>query len=93
MRNDMKLNLKVRLRNPVFIAQILMAVLTPILAYAGLTVQDITSWDALGKLLLGAVQNPYVLGMIAVSVWNALNDPTTKGLKDSDRAMTYDDPN
>ncbi|MCR5718680.1 MAG: phage holin family protein [Oscillospiraceae bacterium] len=89
----MKLNLKVRLRNPVFIAQILMAVLTPILAYAGLTVQDITSWEALGKLLLGAVQNPYVLGMIAVSVWNALNDPTTKGLEDSDRAMTYDDPN
>ncbi len=89
----MKLNLKVRLRNPVFIAQILMAVLTPILAYAGLTVQDITSWEALGKLLLGAVQNPYVLGMIAVSVWNALNDPTTKGFEDSDRAMTYDDPN
>lgn len=89
----MKLNLKVRLRNPVFIAQILMAVLTPILAYAGLTVQDITSWEALGKLLLGAVQNPYVLGMIAVSVWNALNDPTTKGIEDSDRAMTYNEPN
>jgi len=28
-----------------------------------------------------------------VSVWNAINDPTTKGLADSARAMTYDKPN
>lgn len=87
------MNWKVRFKNPVFIAQLLLSILTPILAYAGLTVQDITSWPALGKLLFDAVQNPYVLGMVAVSVWNAVNDPTTKGLQDSDRAMTYDKPN
>lgn len=87
------MNWKVRFKNPVFIAQLLLSILTPILAYAGLTVQDITSWPALGKLLFDAVQNPYVLGMVAVSVWNAVNDPTTKGLQDSDRAMTYDEPN
>ena len=86
------MNLKVRFKNPVFIAQLILAILTPILAYAGLTFQDITSWDALGKLLLGAISNPYVLGLIAVSVWNALNDPTTAGVKDSTRALTYTRP-
>lgn len=86
------MNLKVRFKNPVFIAQLILSILTPILAYAGLTLQDITTWEALGTLLLGAVQNPYVLALVVVSVWNALNDPTTAGLGDSSRAMTYDKP-
>ena len=86
------MNLKVRFKNPVFIAQIILAILTPILAYAGLTVQDVTTWAKLGDLLFGAIQNPYVLGLVAVSLWNALTDPTTEGLGDSARAMTYDKP-
>ena len=86
------MNFKVRFKNPVFIAQLILAILTPILAYAGLTYQDLTSWDALGKLLLGAISNPYVLGLIAVSVWNALNDPTTSGVGDSNRALGYNKP-
>lgn len=86
------MNLKVRFKNPVFIAQFILAILTPILAYAGLTLQDLTSWEALGGILLGAISNPYVLGLIAVSVWNALNDPTTAGIGDSKQAMTYDKP-
>lgn len=86
------MNLKVRFKNPVFIAQLILAILTPILAYAGLTVQDLTSWQALGEILLGAISNPYVLGLIVVSVWNALNDPTTAGITDSAQALTYDKP-
>ena len=86
------MNLKVRFKNPVFIVQLILAILTPILAYAGLTLQDLTTWGALGNLLLGALSNPYVLGLIAVSVWNALNDPTTAGLTDSAQAMTYQTP-
>lgn len=86
------MNLKVRFKNPVFIAQLILAILTPILAYAGLTVQDLTSWQALGEILLGAISNPYVLGLIVVSVWNALNDPTTAGITDSTQALTYNKP-
>ena len=37
--------------------------------------------------------NPYVLGLVVVSVWNAVNDPTTKGVTDSTLAMSYDKPN
>lgn len=93
LKGGIKMNLKVRFHNPVFIAQLILAILTPILAYAGLTLQDLTSWPALGQLLLGALSNPYVLGLIVVSVWNALNDPTTSGITDSALAMTYDSPN
>ena len=86
------INYKVRLRNPVFIAQLVLAILTPILAYAGLTMQDLTTWKALGDLLLGAIKNPYVLSLVIVSVFNAVTDPTTEGLKDSENAMTYSYP-
>lgn len=88
----MKLNLKVRFKNPVFIVQIMLAFLTPVLAYAGLTVQDITSWKALGELIVGATSNPYVLGLVVVSVWNAVNDPTTAGISDSYSALEYTKP-
>ena len=86
------MNFKVRLKNPVFIAQMILALLTPVFAYAGLTARDMTTWGALGNLLLEAVRNPYVLALAAVSVWNALNDPTTAGIGDSSLAMTYARP-
>lgn len=86
------INLKVRFKNPVFIAQIVLAVLTPILAYAGLTTSDLTTWGALGTLLCDALGNPYVLSLVVISVWNAVNDPTTEGLSDSAKAMEYTKP-
>lgn len=86
------MNWKVRIKNPLFIAQMILAVLTPILAYAGLTVKDLTTWQALGDLLVGALSNPYVLGLVVVSVFNAVTDPTTSGVKDSEQALTYTQP-
>lgn len=86
------MNWKVRFKNPLFIAQMILAVLTPILAYAGLTVKDLTTWQALGDLLISALSNPYVLGLVVVSVFNAVTDPTTSGVKDSEQALTYTKP-
>ena len=88
----MKLNLKVRFKNPLFIVQLVMAVLLPILAHLGITVEDLTTWSVLWSALLEAVKSPYVIGLIIVSVWNALNDPTTKGFGDSEQALTYKNP-
>lgn len=88
----MKLNLKVRLKNPVFIIQLIMAVLLPILTYFGMTTKDLTSWNVLFQTLFHALENPYVLTMAIVSVWNAVNDPTTKGLGDSDKVLHYHQP-
>ena len=88
----MKLNFKVRFKNPVFLTQLVLAILTPLLAYAGLTMQELTTWNALGSLLSEAIRNPYVLGLVLVSLWNAVNDPTTSGLSDSSGALTYTKP-
>ena len=87
------INWKVRLKNPVFWVQIVAAIVLPILAYLGLSWEDMTSWAALGGIFLEAVKNPVILVSVLVSVWNAINDPTTKGLSDSQRAMEYHKPN
>ena len=87
-----KLNWKIRFKNPVFIAQLLLSILLPILAYFGMTMEEITSWSILGNLLLEAVKNPYVLSLIVVSVWNAVNDPTVSGVLDSKQALSYKTP-
>lgn len=77
----MKINWKDRI-NAVFITQILLSVFVPVLSYFGLTAQDLTTWGSVFDLVIKAVSNPYVLGTIAVSVWNAINNPTTKSLGD-----------
>lgn len=88
----MKINWKVRLRNPVFWAQIAVAIVGPILAYLGLNWGDMTSWQALGGIFVQAVQNPVILVSVVVSLWGIVNDPTTKGLADSSRALAYQTP-
>lgn len=88
----MKINWKVRIKNPVFWWQVFLALLLPIITYFGLNVQDLTSWKIVGEVFIQAVSNPYVLATAALSVWNAINDPTTPGTSDSSRAMRYDAP-
>jgi phi LC3 family holin len=87
-----KINWKVRFKNPVFVVQIILAFFTPILGYFGLTAEDLTTWNSVFKLIIDAVSNPYVVSLIIVSVWNAINDPTTKGVVDSEQAQNYDLP-
>lgn len=86
------INWKVRFRNPVFWAQMGLAFFMPILAYFGLTAQDLTTWGSVFNLLGDAIQNPYVVLTIAASMWNAVNDPTTPGIEDSARAKRYSKP-
>lgn len=83
------MNWKIRIKNPVWWVQIILAILTPILAYAGLSAQDLTTWNTLGTLILAALKNPYVLSLVAVSVWNACNDPTSSGITDSTLVKSY----
>ena len=88
----MSINWKVRVKNPVFWVQIIVAIILPILAYFGLSWEDMTTWGAIGRVLLDAVKNPVVLVAVVVSVFNAINDPTTKGLSDSTQALGYNKP-
>lgn len=88
----MKINWKVRKENLVFIMQIILSIFTPILAYFGMNWEEMTTWAAIGSLLWQAIQNPVVVMAVAVSVFNAITDPTTKGIGDSARALEYETP-
>lgn len=88
----MKINWNIRWKNPVWWAEIIMAVFAPVLTHAGVNWEQVTTWAALGELLLQAVQNPVVVVAVVVAVFNALTDPTTPGISDSDRALTYTEP-
>ena len=88
----MKINWTVRIKNPVFWGNVGMAILFPILTHMGMNWEDMTTWATIGKLLIDAIQNPVIVVAVIISVWNALNDPTTAGLSDSNLAMTYTEP-
>lgn len=89
----MNINWTVRFKNPVWWAQIIMSIVLPILTYFGLNWEDMTTWSAILDLLVRSIQNPVVVVSVIVSLYNTLIDPTTKGLSDSERAMTYVEPN
>lgn len=89
----MNINWRVRIKNPAFWVSIAIAIVTPILAYFGLTAQDMTSWGAIWDVVVQAVSNPYVILTVAVSVYNAVIDPTSTGVTDSSRALQYNAPN
>jgi phi LC3 family holin len=88
----MNINWKVRFKNPTFWVQIAVAIVVPILAYLGMSWDDMTTWAALGNIFVEAVKNPVIIVSVLVSVWNAINDPTTTGLSDSPQALSYDKP-
>ena len=88
----MKINWKVRFANPEFWKSIVLAVFVPLLAYYGMNWADMTTWATIGELFVQAVQNPVVVLSVVVSVYNAIIDPTTKGIGDSAQALTYTEP-
>lgn len=88
----MKINWKVRVKNPVFWVQVAVAIILPMLANLGLAWEDMTTWAALGGVLLESIKNPVIVVAVIVSVWNAVIDPTTAGVGDSSQALTYDKP-
>lgn len=87
----MKINMKVRFKNPIFWVNVGVAFLLTALTYNSMQPQDLTTWGGVIDLLKGIITNPYLLFSCLWAVWNAINDPTTKGIADSERALTYDD--
>lgn len=89
-----KINWKVRFSkdNILFIAQVVISVVIPILTYFGLQASDLTTWAKVWDTLIAAVSNPYVVVMALVSFFNAVTDPTTKGIGDSTTALSYTEP-
>lgn len=88
----MKINWKVRFKNPVWWAQLAIAIVMPLILGMGYAWEDMTSWVTLGETLWAAVQNPVVFVAMLTSAWGVITDPTTAGLGDSEQAMTYETP-
>lgn len=88
----MKINWQVRFKNPVFWVSIIISVVSPILAYLGISWDSVTTWQALGDMFVQAVSNPVIVVAVICSVYTAIIDPTTKGLSDSEQALTYTEP-
>lgn len=88
----MKINWLVRFNNRAFVIRLLLAIVLPILTYFGLKFEDLTSWTGVYELFLKFLGNPYLIGLSIVSALNIVPDPTTAGLSDSSRAMTYTEP-
>ena len=91
-----KINWKVRLKSPQFWIGILGVIASPVLAYYGLSYADMTTWESIGNLLQQFFTNPFLIGTVIMAVLSfigVLTDPTTKGIEDSERALTYNRPN
>lgn len=88
----MKINFTVRFKNPVFWFSIILAILSPVLTYFGMEAKDLTTWKAVADLFMQTIQNPYLLVLIGVGIYNTTIDPTTSGISDSSRALTYTKP-
>ena len=81
----MKLNLKVRLKNPVFWLTIVPAIASCIYSVLGaFGIVPFISEDVLINALCSIITALATLGVLV--------DPTTQGVSDSERALTYDEP-
>lgn len=89
-----KINWSIRFnaKNKAFLYRVALAIALPILTYFGINFQDLTSWDAVFNLFGKFVSNPYLVGLTIVNILNIIPDPTTKGLSDSERALSYNKP-
>ena len=83
----MQINWKIRLKNPVFIAQLVCAVVMPLITGMGYEWSQMTTWATLGEVIAAALGNPVVVVAMVVSVFNLITDPTTSGISDSKSAL------
>ena len=84
----MKINWTVRLRNKNWWMAIIPALLLLVQQVLNLFGVTIDTGD-IGQKLISLVETAFVI----LTLIGVVNDPTTKGLEDSDRAMTYEEPN
>lgn len=82
----MKINWKVRMKNPVFWATFIPSVCTFVYMVMG-------CFDIVPAISEDIVVNALLAMVSALANLGVLVDPTTVGVSDSERAMTYTKPN
>ena len=84
----MKINWKVRVKNPYF----WIGLLGIILSAMGVSADMFTSWGAVVEQAKALISNPYMIGSVIMALLGAILDPTTAGITDSQRALEYNSP-
>lgn len=82
----MKINWKVRFRNPVWVTSLVALVISTV--YQGLAMFEVApaiTEDTVMQVVSAIVQLLTLMGVMI--------DPTTKGVSDSERALEYKEPN
>ena len=84
----MKINIPVRFKNPWF----WVGLGGVILSAMGVSPEMFTSWGAVWEAMVNMVSNPYMLVSVVLAVLGVFVDPTTAGISDSKRALSYKYP-
>ena len=84
----MKINWKVRVKNPYFWFGLVAIILTAV----GAEPEIFTSWEILVTQIKDLLGNPFALGFVVAAIVGYINDPTTSGITDSQQALGYSKP-
>lgn len=84
----MKINIPVRFKNPWFWIGLCGTILTAM----GVSPEMFTSWDAVWEAVVNLINNPFMLVSVVLAVLGVFIDPTTSGISDSKRALSYKSP-
>ena len=89
MLNFLKLvNWKVRFKDPYFVVGLVALIIMTIIEEP----TTITSWEILVEQLKSFINNPYKIICTVVAVSGYIQDPTTRGFRDSNQALSYIKP-
>ena len=84
----MIINIRVRFKNPWF----WVGLFGTILAAMGVSPEMFTSWGAVWEAVCSLFSNPFQIGCVVLAVLGVFVDPTTSGISDSKRALSYKSP-
>ena len=84
----MKVNIPVRMKNPWFWVGVASVAITAI----GVDPQTFTSWSAVWMGIKAVLGNPVQFCTMCLAVLSVFIDPTTAGVSDSEKALTYSAP-
>lgn len=84
----LKMNIPVRMQNIWFWIGLAGTILTAM----NVSPEMFTSWELVAQELVALFNNPFRLGCVAIAVVGVFVDPTTSGIGDSTRALSYNKP-
>ncbi len=88
----MKINWKLRLKNPTFWIFAITLVISNFATGLNIQLQDLTTWSAVWNLIYHSLLNPTVLVPTVLSLYLGAVDFTTKGIGDGEIALNCDKP-